>query len=200
MSAPRLFVVSGPAGAGKGTLVARARSRRPRLSVTVSATTRSPREGEIDGTSYYFLTEDEFDRKIEEDAFLEWAHVHKNRYGTLKSEVERLFAQGNSVILEIDVQGAFAVRKQRPDAVLIFIVPPSMEVLEQRLRGRGTEDEDSIRVRLANAVHELSLAGEYDEIVVNDNVEQATEDLLKIIDSYEDEGGGTHDVRNEARD
>ena len=199
MSAPRLFVVSGPAGAGKGTLVARARSRRPQLSVTVSATTRAPREGEVDGTSYYFLTEEEFDRKIEEDAFLEWAHVHKNRYGTLKSEVDRLFAQGNSVILEIDVQGAFAVRKQRPDAVLIFIVPPSMEVLEQRLRGRGTEDEDSIRVRLENAVRELSLAGEYDEIVVNDDVEQATEDLLAIMDSYEDEGG-TYNVCHQARD
>ena len=189
MSATRLFVVSGPAGAGKGTLVALARSRRPQLSLTVSATTRSPREGEVDGTSYYFLTEDEFDRKVEEDAFLEWAHVHAHRYGTLKSEVERLFAQGSSIVLEIDVQGAFAVRAKRPDAVLIFIQPPSMEVLEKRLRDRGTEDEESIRLRLANAVHEMSLAGEYDEIVVNDNLEQATQDLLSIIDRYEAEGG-----------
>ena len=189
MTATRLFVVSGPAGAGKGTLVAQARNRRPQLSLTVSATTRSPRVGEVDGTSYYFLSEDEFDRKIEEDAFLEWAHVHAHRYGTLKSEVDRLFGEGSSVILEIDVQGAFAVRKRRPEAVLIFIEPPSMEVLEQRLRDRGTEDEESLRLRLANAVHEMSLAGEYDEIVVNDDLEQATEDLLRIIDSYENEGG-----------
>ena len=198
MSATRLFVVSGPSGAGKGTLVARARSRRPQLSVTVSATTRSPREGEVDGTSYYFLSEDEFDRKIEEDDFLEWAHVHGHRYGTLKSEVERLFSEGCSVILEIDVQGALAVRHKRPDAVLIFVVPPSMEVLEQRLRDRGTEDEESVKLRLSNAVIEMSLAGEYDEVVVNDDLERATQDLLAIIDSYEDEGGGTHDVCHEA--
>ena len=187
-------MISGPAGAGKGTLVAQVRDRRPQLSVTVSATTRAPRAGETEGLSYYFLSEDEFDRKIEEDAFLEWANVHGHRYGTLKSEVDRLFAEGHSVILEIDVQGAFAVRKQREDAVLIFIMPPSAEVLEARLRGRGTEDEDSIRLRLANAVHEMSLAGRYDETVLNDGLEQAVSDLLAIIDKYEDEGGSAEDV------
>ena len=196
MSATRLFVVSGPAGAGKGTLVARVRNRRPQLSVTVSATTRSPREGEVDGTAYYFLTEDEFDGMLAKDAFLEWANVHGHRYGTLKSEVDRLFSQGHSVILEIDVQGAFAVKEKRPDAVLIFIEPPSMEILENRLRGRGTDDEDSIRLRLSNAVHEMSLADRYDEIVINNDLEQATRDLLKTIDSYLDEGGGTSDVRD----
>ena len=194
MSATRLFVVSGPAGAGKGTLVAQARSKRPQLSVTVSATTRAPREGEVEGTSYYFLSEDEFDRKIAEDAFLEWANVHAHRYGTLKSEVERLFSEGRSVVLEIDVQGAFAVRKQRPDAVLIFIQPPSGEELERRLRNRGTESEEEIRLRLANAVREMSLADEYDEIVVNDDKEQATQDLLAIIDRYENEGESAEDV------
>ena len=162
--------------------------------MTVSATTRAPREGEVEGTSYYFLSEEEFDRKIEEDAFLEWANVHAHRYGTLKSEVERLFSEGRSVVLEIDVQGAFAVRAQRPDAVLIFIQPPSSEELERRLRERGTESEEEIRLRLANAVHEMSLADEYDEIVVNDDKEQATADLLAIIDRYENEGESAEDV------
>ena len=187
-------MVSGPAGAGKGTLVARVRSQRPQLSVTVSATTRKPRKGELDGTAYYFLTEDEFDGMLAKDAFLEWANVHGHRYGTLKSEVDRLFSQGQSVILEIDVQGAFAVKEKCPDAVLIFIEPPSMRILEDRLRGRGTDDEDSIRLRLTNAVHEMSLADRYDEIVINNDLEQATCDLLKTIDSYLDEGGGTSDV------
>ena len=162
--------------------------------MTVSATTRAPREGEVEGTSYYFLSEEEFDRKIEEDAFLEWANVHAHCYGTLKSEVERLFSEGRSVVLEIDVQGAFAVREQRPDAVLIFIQPPSSEELERRLRERGTESEEEIRLRLANAVHEMSLADEYDEIVVNDDKEQATADLLAIIDRYENEGESAEDV------
>lgn len=182
---PKLFVVSGPSGAGKGTLVACAREVLPDLSLAVSATTRAPRPGEVDGTTYYFLTVDEFQRLIEEGSFIEWARVHGNCYGTLVSEVERAFAQGSSLILEIDVQGALQVRERFPEAVLIFIAPPSVEVLRERLRGRGTETADVIDLRLANAEHELALADQYDRVLVNDELERATTELVDIIRTYE---------------
>ena len=168
------------------------------LGLTVSATTRAPRPGEVDGVSYHFMGEDEFDRRLEAGEFLEWAWVHDHRYGTLKSEVERVVSGGLSVILEIDVQGGLAVRETLPDAVLVFIEPPSMEELERRLRGRGTEDESSIEVRLANAGREMERAAEYDVRIVNDDLERATRELEDVIHTYEKDGGHAHDVRDQA--
>lgn len=182
---PRLFVVSGPSGAGKGTLVSLVREQHPDLGLTVSATTRQPRPGEVDGVSYHFLSKEEFVSRVEAGEFLEWANVHGNCYGTLRSEVDRNLEAGRSVILEIDVQGALNVRKVYPDAVLVFIEPPSMEVLEQRLRGRGTEDEQSLELRLADAAGEMEKASEYDERIVNDDLQEACAELLRVLDSHE---------------
>lgn len=181
----KLFVVSGPSGAGKGTLVALARGRMPQLGLTVSATTRSPRPGEVDGVDYHFLSPDEFQRRVDVGEFVEWAHVHGNCYGTLVSEVEDRLSSGKSVILEIDVQGALQVKDRFPDAVLIFIKPPSLEVLRDRLVGRGTETSDSVELRLANARHELDLADRYDEVLVNDDLDRTCEEFVSILQSYE---------------
>jgi len=185
----RLFVVSGPSGAGKGTLCSLARKQRPDIALTVSATTRSPRPGEKDGVSYHFLSDEEFTRRVEAGEFLEWAEVHGHRYGTLKSEVETRLAAGQSVILEIDVQGALNVRKVYPDAVLIFVQAPSLDALEQRLRARGTETEEAIELRLANARKELELAGQYDVTIINDDRDRACERLLAAFATYETDGG-----------
>ena len=174
------------------------RERLPRLGLTVSATTREPRPGETDGVSYYFLDDDEFERRVEAGEFLEWAWVHGHRYGTLKSEASRLLAEGRSVVLEIDVQGGVNVRRVHPDAVLVFIEPPSMEELERRLRGRGTEDEESIERRLANARKEMEYADDYDARLVNDQLDRALEELVGLIDRYENNGGPANDVCDQA--
>lgn len=172
------------------------RERLASLGLTVSATTRKPRPGEVDGVSYYFMDDAEFDRRIEAGEFLEWARVHDHRYGTLRSEVERVLATGASVVLEIDVQGGLAVRAAMPDAVLVFVEPPSMEELERRLRGRGTEDESQIEVRLGNAAREMAHAGDYDVRVVNDDLARACEELQDVIHRYEMDGGPSQDVRD----
>lgn len=182
---PKLFVISGPSGAGKGTLVSRIREQHPALGLTVSATTREPRPGEVDGESYYFLSDDEFARRVDADEFVEWAEVHGHRYGTLVSEVTSNLDAGRSLILEIDVQGAFQVKKRFPDAILIFIMPPSLEVLAERLSARGTETEESLSLRLANAKTEIELAPRYDDVVVNDDLDDATAELLQVIQQHE---------------
>ena len=182
---PKLFVISGPSGAGKGTLVARVREQVPNLGLTVSATTRAPRAGEVDGVNYYFLTDEEFTRRVEAGEFVEWAQVHDHRYGTLSSEVERNLATGHSLILEIDVQGALNVQKRFPEAVLIFIEPPSLDVLRKRLVGRGSETPASLKLRLADAEREMGLVDRYDEVVVNDDLERATADLLAVLTRHE---------------
>ena len=173
------------------------RAKRPDLGLTVSATTRTPRAGEVDGTSYYYLTEDEFSVRVAAGEFVEWANVHGHRYGTLKSEVERNLTQGRSLILEIDVQGGLNVRSSYEDVVLVFIAPPSMEELEKRLRGRGTEDEETISTRLANAAYEMGLMDAYDATIVNDDLDRATDELYALIESYETDGGSTRDVCDE---
>jgi len=177
-----LIVISGPSGSGKSTLIRRllAEGNWP-LRLSVSVTTRSPRPGEIDGKDYYFWTKDAFAQKRNAGGFLEWAEVYGNYYGTLASEVDPYRAHGTGVLLDIDVQGFEQVRKLRPDAVSIFIRPPLVEVLTQRLSARGTEDKASLERRLQGAERELASAGRYDHQVTNDNLEQAYSDLHAIL-------------------
>lgn len=178
-----LFVISGPSGAGKGTLVSRLMEAVPDARLSISATTRKPREGEVDGVHYHFITRDEFMELVDEDGFLEWAEFAGNCYGTPRSFVEQSMAKGAQVILEIEVQGAFQVREKMPDAHLVFIEPPSLEVLEERLRGRGTEDEEAVQRRLATARVELSRKMEYDIRLVNDDLERAVDELIAIVNT-----------------
>ncbi|QWT16970.1 guanylate kinase [Collinsella sp. zg1085] len=182
---PKLFVISGPSGAGKGTLLARVREHMPQLGLTVSATTRAPRVGEVDGVSYHFLTPKEFERRVCAGEFLEWAQVHEHCYGTLLSDVKEQLASGSSVMLEIDVQGALQVKDRYPDAVLIFIEPPTLNELRRRLESRGTESAQSIDTRMANAVHELELASRYDERIINDELNEASASLISLLTRYE---------------
>lgn len=170
---------------GKGTLVSLLRERRPDLGLAVSATTRDPRKGEVPDVSYHFISEDEFSRLVDEGAFLEWDGHFGGRYGTLWSEVKPLMEAGRSVILEIDVKGAFNVREVMPEAVLIFVAPPSVEALEERLRKRGAENEEQIANRLARVQMEMDLAPRYDEILVNDDLDKANRALENLIDQYE---------------
>lgn len=167
--------------------MAAVRRRRPDLGLTVSATTRGPRPGEVDGVAYHFLSDERFDDLIEEGAFLEWAQVAHHRYGTLLSEVAKNLDAGRSLILEIDVQGALNVKKVHPEAVLVFIEPPSMEELERRLRGRGTESEDEVALRLSQAAGELALAPSYDARIMNDDLDRATDELARLLEAYESE-------------
>ena len=177
-----LFVISGPSGVGKGTICKKLLERRKELKLSVSVTTRAPRPGEIEGVNYFFRSEEQFQDMIERDEFLEYMCVFgKNHYGTPKAYVSEQRAQGNDVILEIDVNGALNVKKRCPDAVMIFIAPPSMETLKKRLVGRGTETEEAVERRFAEAVEELAAAGEYDYIVVNDSLDKAVKDTESIL-------------------
>ena len=176
-----LLVISGPSGVGKGTLVKWLMSRDPSIVFSVSATTRAPREGEVNHRDYHFVTEEEYDRLLAEDAFLEHATVHAHRYGTLKSEVEERISKGQNVLLDIDVQGALQVMEKAPDAVSVFILPPSFEELERRLRGRQTETEADIERRLANARAEVKLLPRYTYAIVNNDLDRACQTLEHIV-------------------
>ena len=178
-----LYVVSGPSGAGKGTLVSRVLEANPDIWLSISATTREPREGEVDGVHYRFMSIEEFERTIEEGGFIEWAQVHSNYYGTPLEPIEQHIDKGGIALLEIDVQGAFQVREKLPQAKLVFIAPPSLEELERRLRGRGTEAEEAIERRLANARGEMDAAKDYDYRIVNDDLNEATKELLAVLES-----------------
>ena len=180
----RLFVLAGPSGVGKGTLRKKALSDMEDLTYSVSCTTRQPREGERDGVEYHFVTTRDFEEKIAGGLFLEHAVVHGHRYGTLLADVKRDTEAGRDVLLEIDVQGARQVREALPESVLVFIAPPSLGVLEKRLRQRRTESEDKITVRLENAKKEMAFASEYDRVIVNDNLEEACKELRDLLLNY----------------
>jgi len=177
----RVFVITGPSGVGKGTLIRLLRERVPELALSVSATTRAPRPGEEDGVDYHFLSDAEFARRVETGEFVEWAEYSGRRYGTLRSELERHLAEGRPVVLEIEVQGARQVRETMPEAVQIFIEPPDREALKDRLVGRGTDDPDAIARRLAVAEEELAAAGEFQYRVVNDRLDVAVARLVEIV-------------------
>jgi len=174
------LVLSAPSGAGKSTLVGRLRAEFPGFAYSISCTTRAPRPGEEDGVHYHFLTREEFLRRRGEGFFAEWAEVHGNFYGTPKAPVEKLLRDGRDVLFDIDVQGAMQLRNVFPQAVYVFILPPSREVLETRLRGRGTDSEEVIARRMRNALGELRMAGRFDFLIVNDDLEEAADELRAV--------------------
>jgi guanylate kinase len=177
-----LLVVSGPSGVGKGTVVAALAAARDDIKVAVSATTRPPRPGEVDGVHYHFLDDRAFEELAAADGFLEWATYNGYHYGTPWASVCKPLAEGRTVVLEIDVQGARQVRERFPDAALVFLLPPSLAVLEARIRGRGTDDEATIARRVTIARHELAQAGVFDYQITNVQVDQAVTELLRIVD------------------
>ena len=184
----RLFVISGPAGAGKTEIVRKLIEKHPDVRLSVSCTTRAPRPGEVDGVNYHFVSEERFRALIEEGAFYEWAHVHQNHYGTLKSTVQRELDEGHDLILEIDVQGCLQAMAQDDTVTGIFVCPPSRENLERRLRGRGTETEESIRVRLNNVASEVATAYKYHYVIIHQDwsdvpnaLEIAAEEAYAVI-------------------
>lgn len=176
-----LVVLAAPSGTGKSTIAKTLFERMPRLAFSVSHTTRSPRPGEEDGRHYHFTEPSAFEAMIAADAFAEWAPVHSHRYGTSKAEVSRLTTAGRDILFDVDVQGADQLVAAYPDAVSIFVVPPSLEELERRLRGRGTETEEQLGVRLANARGELACAERFSYLVVNDDLGQAIDDVTAIV-------------------
>lgn len=177
----KLFVISGSSGVGKGTVLKGFLAKNPNFMLSISCTTRAPRKGEVDGINYFFLTKEEFQSCIDNNKFLEWAEFAGNRYGTKKKYINQCLDEGKDIILEIDTQGALQVKKQMPEAVLIFICPPSIEALENRLRGRHTEDESTIKRRLQEVKIELERAENFDYKVVNDDLDNAIAELENII-------------------
>ncbi len=176
-----MFVITGPSGVGKGTLIRGLLEQVPELEMSVSATTRPPRPGERDGLDYHFLSPEEFERRVGAGEFLEHATYSGNRYGTLRSEVERRIAEGRPVVLEIEVQGARQVREAMPEAVQVFIAPPTLDALRARLVGRGTDTSGQVDARMRTAERELAAQAEFQHVVVNDRLEQATTQLVEIV-------------------
>jgi len=177
----RLFVVTGPSGVGKGTLIKKLLERVPGLELSVSATTRPPRPGERDGVDYHFLSEQEFDRLLAQDQFMEYAGYSGHRYGTLVSEVEPRLERGAGVVLEIELQGARQIRARMPDAVLVFVAPPNPEALRERLEKRGTDSEEEIERRLRVASEELAAQSEFRHVILNDDLERASAELALLV-------------------
>ena len=182
----KLIIFSAPSGSGKTTLVHYVMEKIPKLSFSVSATSRPPRPGEKDGVDYYFISVEDFRRKIKEGAFVEWQEVYENQYyGTLKSEVEKIRVRGHSVVFDVDVKGGVNIKKiYRDQALAIFVKPPSLKVLEERLRRRSTEDEESLRKRLERAAFELGFESRFDKVVVNDQLEKAQQEALHLVREF----------------
>lgn len=178
-----LILISGPSGTGKGTVCDLLRQKHPEISYSISATTRQPRPGEQDGVNYYFYTKEKFQEMIDQGQLLEWAEVYGNFYGTPKQKVLDRLEAGEDILLEIDTQGALNVMKVMPEGLFIFLLPPSLEELAARLKGRGTETEESLHRRLGAAVDEIKLATKYRYVVVNDKVEDAQETIANIIEA-----------------
>lgn len=176
-----LLVISGPSGAGKGTICKKLVQDNEGIKLSVSATTRKPREGEVEGVSYYFKTKEEFESMIGESEFLEYARIYDNFYGTPKKQIFEELERGNDVILEIEMQGAMQIKKVCPEAVFIFIIPPSLEELKNRIISRGTETVEQIEKRFKSAFGEIKLLGDYDYFVVNERVDEAVEEVVSII-------------------
>lgn len=177
----KLFVISGCSGVGKGTLLKVFLEKNPQIELSISATTRKPRPGEVDGVNYFFLTKEEFETALKNNEFLEWAEFNGNFYGTKEAYVEKKLNEGKNVILEIETRGAFQIKEKKPNVVLIFILPPSLDELEHRLRGRNTEDEAAIQNRLHEAYRELECSKKYDYCIVNDDLNQAVKELEEVI-------------------
>jgi guanylate kinase len=177
----RVFVITGPSGVGKGTLIRGLMQRLAQLQLSVSATTRAPRSGERDGVDYHFLSAEEFERRVRAGEFVEHADYAGRRYGTLRSELEDRVEAGVPVVLEIEVQGARQVRRAMPEAVQVFIAPPSLDALRARLIGRGTDGDEEVQRRLAVAERELTAREEFAHVVVNDRLEDALEELTRIV-------------------
>jgi guanylate kinase len=180
-AAAKVFVITGPSGVGKGTLIKRLLERVPSLALSVSATTRQPREGEEDGVDYHFLSEEQFQERRDAGDFLEFATYSGNHYGTLNSELDRCLDKGRSVVLEIEVQGATQVRAARSDSVQIFIAPPDPAVLRERLSGRGTDSAEAIDRRLKTAEQELAQQDDFNHLIVNDDLDKASAELESIV-------------------
>jgi len=180
LAAPAVYVITGPSGVGKGTVIRALRELHPDLGLSVSATTRAPRSGEVDGEHYHFLSGEEFDARVAAGEFVEHAAYSGNQYGTLRSELERHAAAGG-VVLEIELQGARQIRETMPEATQIFIAPPTPETLRERLVGRGTDSDEAIARRLEVAEEELAAQGEFQHVVVNDDVDRAVAELDSII-------------------
>jgi guanylate kinase len=178
---PGVFVITGPSGVGKGTLIRLLRERVPELALSVSATTRQARPGETQGEHYHFISDEEFDRHVDAGDFVEWAEYSGSRYGTLREELDRHTSGGRPVVLEIEVQGARQVRETLPDAVQIFIRPPDDDALRDRLVGRGTDDPEQVERRLQVAGDELAAADEFRHVVTNDRLDAAVEELAGIV-------------------
>ena len=176
-----VFVITGPSGVGKGTLIRTLRERLPELELAVSATTREPRPGEQDGLDYHFLSDDEFERRVQAGEFVEHARYSGRRYGTLRSELQRRAGEGRPVLLEIELQGARQVRHELPEAVQVFIAPPSEEALRTRLIGRGTDSPEQVQERLRTAQEELRAQEEFPHVVVNDRLEDAVAELEGLV-------------------
>jgi guanylate kinase len=184
----KVFVITGPSGVGKGTLIRTLLQRVPELELAVSATTRRPRPGEAQGVDYHFLSDDEFERRVRAGDFIEHARYSGRRYGTLRAELDDRVAGGRPVVLEIEVQGARQVREAMPEAVQIFIAPPSAEALRTRLVGRGTDDSEQVEARLATARGELAAQGEFGHVVINDRLDDASVALEDCVRSHLDPG------------